>query len=107
MHPESISNDSRAGMLEIRWQDGRLQYLGHAFLRTQCQCADCKSARIAGSLPVTAPDIRLTGIVPVGSYGVQLIFSDGHLRGIYPWTYLEHLKDDAACPPETELAASS
>jgi DUF971 family protein len=106
MHPESISNNSRAGELEIRWQDGTLQYLDHTFLRTQCQCADCKSARIAGSMPAAAPDIRITGIVPVGAYGVQLIFSDGHLRGIYPWIYLRRLEDATACPPEAEALAS-
>lgn len=33
-------------------------------------------------------DLTLTGIVPMG-YGVQLIFSDGHERGIFPWTWLE------------------
>jgi DUF971 family protein len=28
-------------------------------------------------------------------YGVQLVFDDGHERGIYPWSYLREL----AWPP--------
>jgi DUF971 family protein len=27
----------------------------------------------------------------VQGYGLQLIFSDGHERGIYPWPYLAQL----------------
>ncbi|MDA3875695.1 MAG: gamma-butyrobetaine hydroxylase-like domain-containing protein [Halothiobacillus sp.] len=27
----------------------------------------------------------------VGGYGVQIIFQDGHDRGIYPWAYLREL----------------
>ena len=26
-------------------------------------------------------------------YGAQLVFSDGHARGIYPWQYLAQLAD--------------
>ena len=85
MHPESITNDSRAGILEIRWQDGELQRLGNPLLRASCQCADCKSARLAGVMPAVSSCTRITGIAPAGSYGIQLTFNDGHGRGIYPW----------------------
>jgi len=30
------------------------------------------------------------------AYGVQLIFSDGHAQGIYPWPFLEALGTVAA-----------
>jgi prepilin-type processing-associated H-X9-DG protein len=29
----------------------------------------------------------------VGSYGVNIAFSDGHDRGIYPWSYLAQLSE--------------
>jgi DUF971 family protein len=32
---------------------------------------------------------------PVGSYAVQLVFSDGHERGIFPWVYLRELGQPA------------
>jgi DUF971 family protein len=34
--------------------------------------------------------VRVQRITSQG-YGVQLVFSDGHERGIYPWAYLRDL----------------
>lgn len=94
MAPQSLRHDSAAGTIEILWQDGSLQQLGSAFLRMHCQCALCKSAGIASqSLDTTDTDIAITQIVPVGRYAVQLHFSDGHARGIYPWAFLKSLRD--------------
>ena len=95
MYPETITNDRAAGILEIRWQDGLQQKLRNGFLREQCLCASCKSARDQRNERIVASEgLRVTDIIPVGSYAVQLIFSDGHLRGIFPWLYLRGLKDE-------------
>lgn len=95
MYPEAITNDSAAGILEIRWQDGMLQRLGNGFLREQCQCASCRAARDQRNEHIVAtPELRINSIIPVGSYAVQLIFSDGHVRGIFPWLYLSILRDE-------------
>jgi prepilin-type processing-associated H-X9-DG protein len=29
----------------------------------------------------------------MGHYGVNITFSDGHARGIYPWSYLTELSE--------------
>ncbi|OWW19159.1 gamma-butyrobetaine hydroxylase-like domain-containing protein [Noviherbaspirillum denitrificans] len=95
MYPAKITNDRPAGVLEIRWQDGFLQRLGNGFLREKCQCASCRSSREQRNETIVAgPALRIDGIVPVGSYAVQLIFNDGHMRGIFPWLYLRQLRDD-------------
>lgn len=92
MAAESLINHAATGILEIVWQDGTRQQLSHAHLRHICQCADCKSARCAATGAPSVPgDVRIVEILPVGAYAVQLIFSDGHLRGIFPWTYLKRL----------------
>jgi DUF971 family protein len=94
MHPESIRNDLHEGMLEIFWNGGPPQRFAHAFLRTQCKCADCKAWRLRTQSPLPAPeDIRIAEIRPVGAYGLQFVFSDGHERGIYPWAYLKDLNE--------------
>jgi prepilin-type processing-associated H-X9-DG protein len=36
-------------------------------------------------------DLTITGLASVGRYAVNLAFSDGHARGIYPWAYLREL----------------
>jgi DUF971 family protein len=39
-----------------------------------------------------APEsLRLVRIEPVGEQALNLGFSDGHDRGIYPWAYLRQL----------------
>ena len=94
MYPDSITNDRADGILEIRWQDGFLQRLRNGFLREQCQCASCRAARDQRNERIVAgPELRINSIVPVGSYAVQLIFSDGHVRGIFPWLYLRTLRE--------------
>ena len=85
--------DPQSASVALRWQDGREQRLPAAFLRSQCRCAECKARALQGSIPLApSPSLAVTGIRPVGAYGVQLIFSDGHDRGIYPWVYLEELR---------------
>jgi DUF971 family protein len=93
-HPVSIENQTTGGVLHITWDDGIQQYLSHSLLRSRCQCADCKTIRLhsKAELP-TQTEIGLTEIRLVGQYGVQLIFSDGHARGIYPWLYLRAISD--------------
>lgn len=90
--PLSLRNDGATGILTIGWDDQREQHLDNTYLRSQCRCAECLSIRLrTGSALPVAPDTRITEIRPVGSYAVQLVFSDGHARGIYPWAYLLEL----------------
>jgi len=91
MTPLAIELDSDAGQLAIHWPDARVQKLDIALPRRSCRCADCLSASRAGAPPLPARALQISRIVPAGSYGVQLAFSDGHERGIYPWSYLRSL----------------
>jgi DUF971 family protein len=52
----------------------------------------CENARrkTDDALPVAA-DVALLTIEPLGSTALRLVFSDGHERGIYPWTYLKQM----------------
>ena len=91
-HPINISNQTVSAQLSIDWDDGTQQILSYFLLRNCCRCADCKAWRLhAKAELIVAADIRLTEVRLVGQYGVQLIFSDGHDRGIYPWPYLREL----------------
>ncbi|MEH6433684.1 gamma-butyrobetaine hydroxylase-like domain-containing protein [Massilia sp. DD77] len=38
-------------------------------------------------MPGEAP--RITAIEPVGAYALNLVFADGHRRGIYPYAMLD------------------
>jgi len=90
MHaPERIHNDLAQGRLHVAWAD-RAASLDHATLRNACRCAECQSRRRSGLTVDPPPDVRVTAFGPTG-YGVQLVFSDGHARGIFPWAYLASL----------------
>lgn len=98
MAPESIVDHRARAALEFCWADGARHLAEYRWLRSSCPCADCKALRAAqsgdsaGELPPAAA-VHLTDIQPVGAYGVQFVFSDGHDRGIFPWTFLRELLD--------------
>ncbi|SFU74649.1 gamma-butyrobetaine hydroxylase-like domain-containing protein [Pseudoduganella namucuonensis] len=89
--PSALAINHASRTLELVW-DGAPAALAHAALRASCRCAHCESARRAGgpALPM-APDLALARIEVLGASGLQLFFSDGHHRGIYPWPYLYQL----------------
>jgi DUF971 family protein len=88
--PDKICNDATTRTLTLHWAAGRTQRIAHGHLREACPCAACRRIRLDGGAPKSVPDLMLTRIEPMG-YGVQLVFSDGHARGIYPWSWLQGL----------------
>lgn len=90
--PTAITDHGLRGLLEITWGDGLISQLPHALLRQRCRCAGCKQLARTGAVALLAsPALRLTHIEPVSNQGLNLRFSDGHGRGIYPWGYLREL----------------
>lgn len=87
--PSAVLNLHGQGELVLQWGDTR-QTLAHARLRGACPCSQCRAARLRGAISLVAEDVRVVRIEPQG-YGLQLVFSDGHDRGIYPWDYLRAL----------------
>lgn len=82
--PEAVA--LRPAALQLRWPDGTRE-LPAARLRAACRCGGCRARA-----PVfEAAELRLVDAAPVGLYALQLVFSDGHDRGIYPWTWLREL----------------
>jgi DUF971 family protein len=90
MNPWAVVNSQGKQQLRLNWPDGREQWLGHAELRRQCPCSQCRAFRLQGLTVKVDPRIRVVELNAQG-YGVQLVFSDGHERGIYPWPYLAQL----------------
>lgn len=89
MIPDQIQNQAESGTLWLHWPDGRQARFGHDFLRQYCPCPSCRQAE-RPRVPV-----RLLAIQAQG-YGLQLQFSDGHQRGIYPWPYWLKLAEEAS-----------
>lgn len=89
--PTQVVLHAVCGALELAFDDGVHKTLSGALLRSACRCAGCESARRGGAPPETAAGVRLHDLQLMGGSAVQLRFSDGHERGIYPWAYLYEL----------------
>ena len=92
----SVMNDcelsSDLSQLSITTSEGRRVTLAAEKLRAACKCAHCTRARFDGRFPQAFPGVAIVGVTDLG-YGLNIAFSDGHDRGIYPETYLSGLTD--------------
>ena len=90
------------GGVSILWDDGhRATYSGRG-LRLACRCALCRDEwsgeRRIDDAAVPA-DVTVREVRPVGRYGLQLDFSDGHNTGIFTFASLRGLCECEACRP--------
>src|SRR6202790_3515752 len=112
--------------VDITWADGHASHYDFPYLRDACPCATCNDERekknAAGTkfantasanaasavpLPTTSPAFpmfkpkaRAQSATSVGSYAIQINFSDGHNTGIYSYEQLRMI-----CPCEACAAA--
>jgi prepilin-type processing-associated H-X9-DG protein len=77
--------------LAIVWADGASALIAAARLRQACRCASCAAARTRGEPIAAEASIAIAAVEPIGGYAVNIAFSDGHARGIYPWAFLREL----------------
>ncbi|MDP3873181.1 MAG: DUF971 domain-containing protein [Methyloversatilis sp.] len=89
--PRSVTLLSASRLLRIEWDDDSASALPHALLRARCRCAFCTKAARAGAPPEDCSEVALTEAHAMAGTGLNLVFSDGHRRGIYPWAYLREL----------------
>jgi ATP-binding protein involved in chromosome partitioning len=97
--------------LAIYWSDGQKYTYDAHELRFRCPCAVCVD-EFSGERKITetaiARDIALEKALPVGRYGVNLVWSDKHSTGIYTYRYLRELdsvKTAESPTPHADLRA--
>jgi DUF971 family protein len=106
--PLSIVDHQVTGVLELGWQDGAISRLPHGLLRSLCRCAGCEQQfRTQGRRPDVSPDVRLDDIRPIGDKALNLQFTDGHGRGIYPWAYLRQIAREHSGLPEAPVPSAT
>jgi DUF971 family protein len=89
--PIAYSLSSELDRLDLTMAQGERVAIAASRLRAGCKCAHCLRARIDGVFPDAFDGIAIVQIAPVGDYAINIGFSDGHARGIYPWGYLLQL----------------
>jgi prepilin-type processing-associated H-X9-DG protein len=70
--------------------NGNRRTLSAELLWAQCPSAQGRVRREKG-LHHPPGGLLIRSVSAIGAYGVNIAFSDGHARGIYPWTYLAEL----------------
>jgi len=89
--PERI-DIAEDGGIRILWPGGPEITVPAVRLRDHCPCAGCVEEGTGRKIldPETIPkDIRPLEVRPVGSYAIQIHWSDGHSTGIYSWQTLK------------------
>jgi DUF971 family protein len=88
--PGTIAIADNGKALRLTYDDSE-HWIPSSRLRLACKCAHCARARIDGKFPGAFDGVTIETLSPMGHYGVNIGFSDGHGRGIYPWSYLDEL----------------
>lgn len=107
--PRSVDISLSTGITVV-WDDRNSSHYPIRYLREHCPCATCTGAHGTAPVPAPAPSSGLLPVYkpigatllsaePVGRYGLQLRFSDGHDTGIFTWEYLR-----AIAPPQAQKA---
>ena len=81
----------------IAWDDGAECTYPNRYLRGNCGCAECVSETTGQRMvdeSMVAPNVQAVQVGPVGNYAIQIVWSDGHSTGIYPFTRLRTLCPD-------------
>lgn len=89
--PRKITLAADRRRLLLDWGDGREDSASAAALRDASRSSGSVRARVDGWAVPAAADLTIVDVRPVGHYAVNLVFSDGHDRGIYPWPYLRDI----------------
>ncbi|WP_321897083.1 DUF971 domain-containing protein [Burkholderia cepacia] len=95
--PQRIELDGETRTLTLHWPQGLTQRLSHRALREACPCAQCRRLRVDGGTLSAPPGIAVLEVRPAG-YGLQLLFSDQHERGIFPFDYIARLSASTPAP---------
>jgi len=87
--PTEIKLHQKSRLLEIAFSDGKTFRLPCEFLRVYSPSAEVRGHGPGQEvLQAGKQAITINKIEPVGSYAIQLTFSDGHDTGIYSWDLL-------------------
>ena len=87
--PTEFKLHQKSHVLEVLFADGRTFRFPCEFLRVYSPSAEVRGHGPGQEvLQVGKKDVTIEKIEPVGSYAIQLTFSDRHDTGIYSWELL-------------------
>lgn len=88
MQAQSVNIVGDGRSLDIEWQLGEHDFLDAHQLWRDCPSAHARRRRMDHPHLEPDHDLRIMSVSPIGLYAINIAFSDGHARGIYPWSLL-------------------
>ncbi|MAR91819.1 MAG: DUF971 domain-containing protein [Pseudomonadota bacterium] len=85
--PVDIRLHKTSSELSITWADGIETILSGVSLRAHCACSRCRARNLIGT-PLINDNANIESVAMAGVAGLQVIFADGHDKGVFPWAYL-------------------
>ena len=93
MRPSNITYRKRSKTLVLEYGPSSSE-LSAELLRVYSPSAEVRGhSPEQKRLQTGKKQVAITGIEPVGNYGIRLTFDDGHDTGIYAWEYLKDLAE--------------
>jgi DUF971 family protein len=87
-YPTEIRLNRTRSRLSVSWDDGTTFEYPAALLRERARDANSVRLAVDGWAVPAAADLTIAAVEPIGNYALRISFSDGHDRGIFPWSYL-------------------
>ncbi len=101
--PVELKLDRTHRQLTVIYGDGQEFRMSSEFLRVHSPSAEVRGHGGSGTLQLDKQEVSIAKILPVGSYAVRLVFSDGHNTGLYTWKVLHELGSQQATLWQTYL----
>lgn len=86
-----LTASNNAQSLQVHWDDGQMSELPAETLRREARDAWSTRQRLDFGEVTVAPGLQITGLFQVGAQGVNIHFSDGHDKAVFPFAYLREL----------------
>ena len=90
--PTKLALDGSLFLL-IDFSDGSQRRYHAGALREACPCAACRA-----ETPVVLPGLGVKSMRPIRREGYEIIFSDGHVKGLYTVPLLLELGEETRPP---------
>ena len=89
---QALTVHGQSRVLEVAFADGAVYRIPFELMRVYSPSAEVRGHGPGQeTLQTGKREVGLTSLEPVGNYGVQPTFSDGHSSGIFSWDYLYFL----------------
>ena len=87
--PTALTLHQASRQLEISFDDGQVFHIPFELLRVMSPSAEVQGHGPGQETVQTGKrEVGISGVAPVGHYGIQPQFDDGHESGIFTWAYL-------------------